>query len=53
MARKDYYNTDREKVVRAAMELARKNLTDDIDQYGVDLPHPEGPRSVINSLFLI
>ena len=36
MARKDYYNSDREKVVRAAMQLARTNLSDDIDRVGVD-----------------
>ena len=36
MARKDYYNTDREKVVRAAIDLAKTNLSDDMDQYGVD-----------------
>ena len=36
MARKDYYNSEREKVVRAAMELARTNLSDDIERVGVD-----------------
>ena len=36
MARKDYYNSEREKVVRTAMELARTNLSDDIESHGVD-----------------
>ena len=36
MARKDYYNSEREKVVRAAMKLARTNLSDDIERVGVD-----------------
>ena len=36
MARKDYYNSEREKVVRAAMELARTNLSADIERVGVD-----------------
>ena len=36
MSRKDYFNSDREKVVRAAMELAKTNLTDDIGTHGVD-----------------
>lgn len=36
MARKDYYNSEREKVVRAAMELAKTNLSDDIESHGVD-----------------
>ena len=36
MARKDYYNSEREKVVRAAIELAKTNLSDDIVRVGVD-----------------
>ena len=36
MSRKDYFNSDREKVVRTAMELAKTNLTDDIGMHGVD-----------------
>ena len=36
MARKDYYNADREKVVRTAIELAKTNLSDDIVRVGVD-----------------
>lgn len=36
MARKDYYNSDREKVLRAAIQLAKSNLSDEIGAHGVD-----------------
>ena len=36
MARKDYYNSEREKVVRTAIQLAKTNLSDDMDAHGVD-----------------
>lgn len=36
MSRKDYYNSEREKVVRTAIELAKTNLSDDIATGGVD-----------------
>lgn len=36
MGRKNYYNSEKEKVVRTAIELAKTNLSDDIDRVGVD-----------------